>query len=37
MNKLDKKVDEGETFELDEQNLQELYKQVEVNGESTDR
>jgi len=24
------------TSELDEQNLQELYKQVEVNGESTD-
>ena len=25
------------TTELDEQNLEELYKQVEVNGESTDR
>ena len=25
------------TTELDEQNLDELYKQVEVNGESTDR
>ena len=24
------------TTELDEQNLDELYKQVEVNGESTD-
>ncbi len=24
------------TTELDEQNLNELYKQVEVNGESTD-
>ena len=29
--------EEFTTTELDEQNLEELYKQVEVNGESTDR